>query len=648
MAHAHSVRSWFGLQMVILAAPLLVLVLLGGYLIRQDKASVETEARQNVDGICRELLRELAQAQTNWDPAAYLDPTKDWPSNTAFVQVRANLERIFPPPVASNGLRADFDRGLTPAQSNLWNLAQAAEFRSNDFPAALKFWSDLIKTSFPTNMEAVVQFQRAVLIEKAGDTNGATAEFELLNAAPIEARLDSGLPVAHLAALKLLAKASAGEPEKAEQLARFCISNFLVRPTEFTPALLRHGKTECCASEFTQAEQFWDRQERARRLYDAVSQIYARAPAKETEMAAPAPIQFLFENARWWCFAQGTNLLFRSEQSLTQLAETAEAAQSLPEYVKVAIYLGGVPIIRPTNSAEEPVWTEARWNDLRCGVYLSDPSALYARQRQRARVFSALLALGTGCAVLGIIYAQRSFKRQARLNDLKSNFVSSVSHELRAPLASMRLMSEGLQSGRVRNPEKQNEYFKYLVQECRRLSALVENVLDFSRIEQNRRTFHFEDTDAREICRAALSTIDPVAREGKVLLQFESDPATENALFTVRGDGLALQQALVNLLDNAVKHSPPSATVQLRLTARESEIEISVRDNGPGIDPSEHERIFELFYRIGSELRRETPGVGIGLSIVKHTIEAHQGEVWVESSLGEGARFIIRIPRAVK
>jgi signal transduction histidine kinase len=330
------------------------------------------------------------------------------------------------------------------------------------------------------------------------------------------------------------------------------------------------------------------------------------------------------------------------------LAETAEAAQSLPEYVKVAIYLGGVPIIRPTNSAEEPVWTEARWNDLRCGVYLSDPSALYARQRQRARVFSALLALGTGCAVLGIIYAQRSFKRQARLNDLKSNFVSSVSHELRAPLASMRLMSEGLQSGRVRNPEKQNEYFKYLVQECRRLSALVENVLDFSRIEQNRRTFHFEDTDAREICRAALSTIDPVAREGKVLLQFESDPATENALFTVRGDGLALQQALVNLLDNAVKHSPPSATVQLRLTARESEIEISVRDNGPGIDPSEHERIFELFYRIGSELRRETPGVGIGLSIVKHTIEAHQGEVWVESSLGQGARFIIRIPRAVK
>src|SRR5207237_236492 len=120
------------------------------------------------------------------------------------------------------------------------------------------------------------------------------------------------------------------------------------------------------------------------------------------------------------------------------------------------------------------------------------------------------------------------------------------------------------------------------------------------------------------------------------------------AAYTIPADALALQQAVVNLLDNAIKHSPPGETVHLHLAPRASEIEMLVRDHGPGIDPAEHKRIFERFYRIGSELRRETPGVGIGLSIVKHTTEAHGGKVWVESSLGCGATFIICIPRARK
>jgi signal transduction histidine kinase len=129
----------------------------------------------------------------------------------------------------------------------------------------------------------------------------------------------------------------------------------------------------------------------------------------------------------------------------------------------------------------------------------------------------------------GLVYRQAgglgegsrwSFRREARLNELKSNFISSVSHELRAPLASMRLLSEGLETGRVADGAKQREYFGFLVQECRRLSSLVENVLDFSRIEQNRRIYTFENANVRGIGAAAVRTVSPTAEERGVTVLY--------------------------------------------------------------------------------------------------------------------------------
>jgi signal transduction histidine kinase len=239
------------------------------------------------------------------------------------------------------------------------------------------------------------------------------------------------------------------------------------------------------------------------------------------------------------------------------------------------------------------------------------------------------------------VHTSRSHWKQQRLNRMKSNFVSSVTHELRAPLASMRLMSEGLQNGRIRDPEKQSEYFSYLVQECRRLSSLVENVLSFSRIEQNKRVYEFEPVDLQMVIVSAINTMLPFATERTVQLLFSPD---EKGL-TINGDGLALQQALVNLLDNAIKHSSPGASVNISCKSSKDKVTIEVTDTGPGIPVRERERIFDLFYRLGSELRRDTQGVGIGLSIVRHVVQAHNGTIEVDSTPGKGARFIITILR---
>ena len=299
---------------------------------------------------------------------------------------------------------------------------------------------------------------------------------------------------------------------------------------------------------------------------------------------------------------------------------------------------------------------------LKVNVYLTSPDKLYQRQGARTFWFSSLVAVSAAAALIGLLTAWRAFRQQRQLSELKSNFVSSVSHELRAPIASVRLMAENLEGGKIPEPQKQKEYFGFIVQECRRLTSLIENVLDFSRIEQGRKQYEFEPTDVVALLRQTVTLMQPNATEKQVQLLLKLDASQLSTLNSqpIEMDGRAIQQALVNLMDNAIKHSPKGETVTVgiemqnqkfkigddatTLNPQPSTLNLSVSDHGPGIPPEEHEKIFERFYRRGSELRRETQGVGIGLSIVKHIVEAHGGWVLVQSEVGKGSRFIIELP----
>jgi signal transduction histidine kinase len=332
---------------------------------------------------------------------------------------------------------------------------------------------------------------------------------------------------------------------------------------------------------------------------------------------------------------------------------------------------------------------------LKVKIYLTSPSTIYARQRTRTFWFGALIAASALVAFIGWFRAWRAFYRQQELAALKTNFVSSVSHELRAPLASVRLMAESLERGKVVDAPKQHQYFRFIVQECRRLSSLIENVLDFSRIEQGRKEYEFEPIDLVALTQQTVRLMEPYAAEKQINLRLQL-PGVHSAstAFQPLADGKALQQALVNLIDNAIKHSPKGEPVSVGLELQSSvsnqndfstsdsrithpssvasakadhaslserrpprsrlhappslplapRLLLWVEDRGEGIPASEHEKIFERFYRRGSELRRETRGVGIGLSIVKHIVEAHGGRVLVRSDVGQGSRFTIELP----
>ena len=172
-----------------------------------------------------------------------------------------------------------------------------------------------------------------------------------------------------------------------------------------------------------------------------------------------------------------------------------------------------------------------------------------------------------------------------------------------------------------------------------RLSHLVENVLDVARIEDGKKRYHFEECNLTELVRDAGKLMAPLARERGVEIQSRLEEVSATL------DPHAIQQAVLNLLDNAVKFSPPGATVEVVLENPSADgWKIAIRDHGPGIPTEEHERIFERFHRLGNELRRETQGTGIGLSIVKHIITAHEGRVTVNSTPGEGSTFTLTAP----
>ena len=221
-------------------------------------------------------------------------------------------------------------------------------------------------------------------------------------------------------------------------------------------------------------------------------------------------------------------------------------------------------------------------------AYFVAPDVFFRQQEERAFLFKLVIGAAALTSVVGFFFAWRAFRKQLRLAEMKSNFVSSVSHELRAPIASVRLMAEGLERGKISDPAKQREYFRFITQECRRLSAMIENVLDFARIEQGRKEYEFEPTDVNALVATTVKLMEPYAEERGVLLKVppasrregtpenpwplveSSDvgkseaPTRQDAGGTLL-DGQAIQQALVNLIDNAIKHSSSGSEVTVSL-----------------------------------------------------------------------------------
>ncbi len=251
-----------------------------------------------------------------------------------------------------------------------------------------------------------------------------------------------------------------------------------------------------------------------------------------------------------------------------------------------------------------------------------------------------LIALLDVVLIAGVWFVYRSFSREMQLVRMKSGFISNVSHELRTPLALIRMFAETLEMGRIHDEAKKQEYYSTILGETERLTRLVNNILSFSRMEAGKRRFRFAQVDVNALVRGVLKTYAfKLQQEG-----FMQSLELEERLPAIQGDEEAIAEAFINILDNAVKYSNTQKYLRVATRADAQHLVLEVEDHGIGI-PAEHRaRIFETFYRVSDGLVHDTKGTGLGLAMVKQIMEAHEGAVTVESSVGNGSIFRLLFP----
>lgn len=269
-----------------------------------------------------------------------------------------------------------------------------------------------------------------------------------------------------------------------------------------------------------------------------------------------------------------------------------------------------------------------------------DPVAI-ASTRNRV-VYSVLLGLFYVTLALGVVYTGRTLYREAKLSRLKTDFVSLVSHELRTPLTSIRMFIEMLALGRVKDQQEMQTVLDLLSKETERLSAMIESVLDWSRIESGKKQYRKERISSADLVESAVAAFKAQHIDAPVDLTVKLSPDVA-PLEIDRG---AVSGALLNLLQNAWKYSKDDKRIELRCVRDDDFVVFEVEDHGVGIPRREQKRIFDRFYRVDTLLTRDTEGSGLGLSIAQRIVQAHDGWISVDSTPGRGSTFRIHLPVA--
>jgi signal transduction histidine kinase len=258
-------------------------------------------------------------------------------------------------------------------------------------------------------------------------------------------------------------------------------------------------------------------------------------------------------------------------------------------------------------------------------------------REQPQRAMMAVLAV---VMALGVIFVAGAAAREVHVAELKSSFVSSVSHDLKTPLALIQLFAETLELGRVKHTERAQEYYRIINSEARKLTRLIDNLLDFSRIEAGLRSYRREPADLDALVRRTLEALDSQFRHNRFQVAYTASASPVPVLI----DPDAARQAIENLLSNAMKYSPDHGDIQVAVDADGGFGRVRVTDRGIGIAPRQQRRIFRKFYRVQTDAGSGPQGTGLGLAIVDHVMRGHGGFVRVDSEPGRGSTFTLHFP----
>jgi two-component system phosphate regulon sensor histidine kinase PhoR len=265
------------------------------------------------------------------------------------------------------------------------------------------------------------------------------------------------------------------------------------------------------------------------------------------------------------------------------------------------------------------------------------------KQAETERLLGVLLIpVSTVIIGIGLSVVFLAVRAERRASQLKSDFIANVSHELKTPLSLIRMFGELIATGKHKGEGSAREYAGIITRESERLAHLIDNVLDFARLERGKASYSFAEGRLDEVVERALDVCR--YRLDKEKMKLRTD--IEDQLPPVRMDEDAMTLVLLNLVDNAVKYAGEGGEVAVRLARAPGGVALAVRDRGPGISADDQQRIFERFYRATNARVRNVRGSGIGLSLVKHIVEAHGGRIELASAPGKGATFTVFVPAA--
>jgi signal transduction histidine kinase len=649
---SHSQKRQIAFFLAAVLLPCSVLVALSLRMITQERELAEKrladEKRRIADDVRQQLLARLERIkleETSTLAAGGERLRGAWPDNSpvAFVARFKEGRPVLPWESVASGARRRRLLGQAPFAAKV-HQGEQQEFTERDYLKAAARYDEALQTARHPLQAAYARLLLARSLAKSGQKPRAQALYRGILGLAWNLTDEQGIPLSLYAASGLLdtgaehrpvqerVQGATGGLGRYSPAVTYLLRDILQRLTESAPAPIAakaRDELQTLAAHLRDIEQSLALER------DFPNLGLGRASAGSAGNSEPLWVPY--EQEDLWLVsvapAAGTLPAIVIAVRAEQVFKSVRAAGTLS-----SISAGQAQLLSSPSAKGEALG--ANLPGLRILFPQQDVSALAKQSNPQRAFYLVTLFLVLSITLFAAYLLWRDVRREVRLAEMRSQFVSSVSHELKTPLTAIRMFAETLGMGRANDAQTQSEYLETIVNETQRLTRLLNNVLDFSKIEQGKRTYRLEPTCLAEVVQAAARTLQyPLAQQG-----FQLRVEIENGLPATRVDADAIEQAVLNLLTNAMKYSGESREIDLQLHRQGGQAVIEVRDKGMGIPRKEQPRIFEKFYRAPTPENLRVPGTGLGLTLVEHIAKAHGGYVEVQSEPGKGSAFSIHLP----
>ncbi len=632
----HSQRLWPAFVLLIAAA---VLPTVGVFwFMNQATQNVQLAMRQRLTEFYRSQLETAVERiQTYWRyrsdlltntvqhnpiPEAFSLIVKKGQADSVLIYQKGRL--IYPQSAAFSKISAE-------PQTTIWLEARSLEYKKNAPKAAAEAYAKIARQSIGVQETALALMAQARCLNKAKLQPGAIEVLvHALGAARYRNAEDAqGRSVsfnALLFALQLMKKTSHPAFQKTapllfERLNDYKDSSISSSQRRFLIEQLHSLWPDCPQSPTFAAEELAAKFERT-----------AGDQFKPGRMQ-PTRIKNI------WAYQtpdQSLVALFRQER-LMALMDSAIATQKPVSGIRLSVI--------PPGAVDSSYRSESIGNAFlswKAAIYLDGEDAFQTATKQKITIYILTgILITVGILMISLLLAAY-LRRQMRLTRLKNDLIATVSHELKTPIASMRLLVDTLRDGHYQDAQLVQEYLQMISKENARLSSLIEGFLTFSRMERNKTKFEQDILQPVDIIHAAMEAVGARLHVPDCQLELDLEPGMPSII----GDRDALITVFVNLLDNALKYTGATKEIRIRAFSSDGNVRIEVQDNGIGFPRSAAKKIFERFYQVDQMLSRRTGGCGLGLSIVQFIVSAHKGSLTANSQPGKGSAFTVQLPAA--